>query len=53
VGPNLAGKWKASKVSIGAPSVIDITPYDTEGLSMRIEDWGWAGARSSTARTTR
>lgn len=39
-GPGLAGKWKTSKVTYSGPSVVDITPYETDGLTLRVEDWG-------------
>ena len=39
-GPGLPGKWKTSKVSISAPSVVDISAHETDGLAVRVEDWG-------------
>jgi hypothetical protein len=39
-GPGLAGKWKSSKVSYNAPSLIEMTAYETDGLTLRIVDTG-------------
>jgi hypothetical protein len=39
-GPGLPGKWKSSKVSHSAPSLVDITAYETEGLTVRFADTG-------------
>lgn len=39
-GPGLPGKWKSSKVSYSAPSLVDITAYETEGLTLRFVDTG-------------
>jgi len=39
-GPGLPGKWKTSKVSYSGPSVVDIAAYETDGLALRVEDWG-------------
>jgi len=39
-GPGLGGKWKSSKVSYSGPSVVDISAYETDGLAVRVEDWG-------------
>lgn len=39
-GPGLAGKWKTSKVSYSGPSVADISAHDTDGLAVRVDDWG-------------
>jgi hypothetical protein len=39
-GPGLPGKWKASKVSYSAPSLIDIAAYETDGLTWRNVDTG-------------
>ena len=39
-GPGLPGKWKTSKVSLSGPSLIEITPFETDGLTLRIVDTG-------------
>ncbi len=39
-GPGLPGKWKSSKVSYSGPSVVDISTHETDGLAVRVEDWG-------------
>jgi hypothetical protein len=41
-GPGLPGKWKASKVSYSAPSVVEIAAYETDGLTRRNLDMGSA-----------
>ncbi len=41
-GPGLSGKWKTNKVTIGAPSVIGIAAYETDGLKVTDGDWGTA-----------
>jgi hypothetical protein len=43
-GPGLVGKWKTAKVTIGAPSVIEIEPFEGEGLKARNVDFqsGWS-----------
>jgi hypothetical protein len=44
-GPGLNGKWKTAKVSIGAPNLIEITPFEGDGLTGRNVDYqsGWSG----------
>ena len=39
-GPGLPGKWKASKVSYSAPSLVDFAAYETDGLTRRNVDMG-------------
>ena len=39
-GPGLGGKWKSSKVSYSGPSLIEITAYEADGLTLRIVDTG-------------
>lgn len=39
-GPGLGGKWKSSKVSFSGPSVVDISAYESDGLTLRVADWG-------------
>jgi hypothetical protein len=39
-GPGLGGKWKSSKVSYSGPSVVDISAYESDGLALRVADWG-------------
>ena len=39
-GPGLPGKWKTNKVSFSGPSVADISAYETDGLALKVEDWG-------------
>jgi hypothetical protein len=39
-GPGLPGKWKTSKVTLSGPSLIEITPFETDGLTLRIVDTG-------------
>ncbi len=35
-GPGLAGKWKTTKVKIGSPEVMEIAPYEGDGISFNI-----------------
>jgi hypothetical protein len=39
-GPGLAGQWKTAKVNIGAPSLIEITAFEADGLTLRVTDTG-------------
>lgn len=39
-GPGLLGTWKTAKVSLGAPSVVELTPFENDGLTLRIVDTG-------------
>ena len=35
-GPGLAGKWKTTKVNISSPEVMEIAPYQGDGISFKI-----------------
>jgi hypothetical protein len=39
-GPGLPGKWKSSKVSYSAPSLIEMTAFEADGLTWRSVDSG-------------
>jgi hypothetical protein len=39
-GPGLPGKWKSDKVSYSAPSLVEMTAFDTDGLTLRVVDAG-------------
>jgi hypothetical protein len=38
-GPGLAGKWKTAKVTISAPSLVEIEPFEGDGLKARNVDF--------------
>jgi len=44
-GPGLNGKWKTAKVSFGGPSLIEITQFEGDGLTVRNVDYqsNWSG----------
>jgi len=54
-GPGMLGKWKSSKVSYSAPSLIDITAYGADGLAFRDGDWGstWSARFDGTDNTVK
>jgi hypothetical protein len=35
-GPGLAGKWKTTKVNISSPEMMEIAPYEGDGISFKI-----------------
>jgi hypothetical protein len=38
-GPGLEGKWKTKNVQTSAPTVLDLTPSGTDGLTVSIPDF--------------
>lgn len=38
-GPGLPGTWRTSQVTISSPSVLEIAPFETDGITLKLADY--------------